>query len=33
MGFEASSFSLPENVTAEQVADYSVWAYPMQMQI
>lgn len=33
IGFEASSFSLPDDITADMVANYTVWAYPMQMQL
>ena len=32
IGFEMSSFSLPGHITAAMVADYDVWAYPLQMQ-
>ncbi|MGI5883713.1 MAG: FxLYD domain-containing protein [Candidatus Spyradocola sp.] len=33
IGFDASSFSLPNDITADIIADYEVWAYPMQMQL
>ncbi len=32
IGFEMSAFSLPDDVTMDSVADYEVFAYPMQMQ-
>lgn len=32
MGFEASSLMLPNDVTADQVAGYDAFAYPMQIQ-
>lgn len=32
IGFECSSFSAPDTITAESVASYSVVAYPLQMQ-
>lgn len=32
MGFEMTGFSLPPEVTADAVANYTVYAYPMQMQ-
>lgn len=32
VGFEFQSFSLPDSVTADAVADYTIYAYPMQMQ-
>lgn len=32
IGFEASALSLPDDVTADSVADFEVFAYPMQMQ-
>lgn len=31
-GFEASAMSLPDDVTADSVSSYDVFAYPMQMQ-
>lgn len=32
IGFEFQSFSLPNSVTADTIADYAIYAYPMQMQ-
>lgn len=32
IGFEITSFSLPDDVTAESIAQTVVYAYPMQMQ-
>lgn len=32
IGFEASGISLPDSVTADAIASYDVFAYPMQMQ-
>lgn len=32
IGFEATAMSLPDDVTADAVANYDVFAYPMQMQ-
>lgn len=32
VGFEASGMSLPDDVTADAVASFDVYAYPMQMQ-
>lgn len=32
IGFEFQSFSLPDSVTADMIADYTIYAYPMQMQ-
>lgn len=32
IGFEFQSFTLPDSVTADAVADYTIYAYPMQMQ-
>lgn len=32
IGFEGSSFSLPENITAENIARHEVFAYPLQIQ-
>lgn len=32
IGFELSSISLPDDVTADAVADYVVYAYPLQYQ-
>lgn len=32
IGFEFQSFSLPDTVTADMIADYTIYAYPMQMQ-
>lgn len=32
IGFEASAFSLPDDITAESVANYEIFAYPSQYQ-
>ena len=32
VGFQASAFSLPEDITLDDVAGYDVYAYPLQMQ-
>lgn len=32
IGFEMSGFSLPDDITADSVAGYEVFAYPLQMQ-
>ena len=32
MGFEAASLSLPPDVTAELVENYTIYAYPVQFQ-
>lgn len=32
MGFEASGFSLPPTVSADAIANYTIYAYPLQMQ-
>lgn len=32
IGFEATAYSLPDDVTADQVASYTVYAYPTQFQ-
>ena len=32
VGFEFQSFSLPDSVTADTIADYTIYVYPMQMQ-
>lgn len=32
IGFEVSGIMLPFFVTSEKIADYKVWAYPMQIQ-
>ncbi len=32
IGFEATAMSLPDDVTADVIANYDVFAYPMQMQ-
>lgn len=32
IGFETTEMALPDDVTAEQVASFEVYAYPMQMQ-
>lgn len=32
IGFEMSGFSLPDDITAEAVADFVIYAYPMQYQ-
>ncbi|MCL2392361.1 MAG: hypothetical protein FWC66_07120 [Oscillospiraceae bacterium] len=32
IGFEGSSFSLPTDITADDISSYAVFAYPLQMQ-
>lgn len=32
IGFEASAFSMPKDITADDVASYTVYAYPTQFQ-
>lgn len=32
IGFEMSAFALPDDITADSVADFIAYAYPMQMQ-
>ncbi len=32
IGFEFQSFSLPDSVTVDTIAGYTIYAYPMQMQ-